>query len=179
MDDISDSEGDNTRDTDYLTDAEILVLLCDEEPKTISSPILTVAQQDTKTPGAASAAKSAAPNSSSEEDTPVAPEMQSIQLEPVTEIPQPEGSVDASRTTPESGKGGSGDEKDPSAWKTQIDLSHIRPASVQRRVILLLEKHKSITAWKIHEILLIFHASSPRTVPVSYTHLTLPTKRIV
>ena len=133
VDEISDIEKENTRDTKFLTDAEIFSLLRDEEPDVSSFPVLALARGDTETPGTASAVKPAAPTASSEDDTPVAPETQSIQLEPVTEIPKPTGSVDASQTTPESEKGGEGDEQeaeDPNAWKKKIDLSHICPSSV-------------------------------------------------
>ena len=51
VEDISDSEGENTRDTDYLTDAEILAMLRDDEQDTSSSPVLTVPKEDTETTG--------------------------------------------------------------------------------------------------------------------------------
>ena len=65
-------------------------------------------QEEKEKPGAASAAKPTAPIASPDDDTPVPPAMQSIQLELVTEIPKPAGSIDASRTTPQSEKGGTG-----------------------------------------------------------------------
>ena len=72
------------RDTDYLTDTEILALLRDDEPDTSSSPVLMVTQEDAEKPGSAFAVKPAAPSASSEDDTSVALETQSIQLESVT-----------------------------------------------------------------------------------------------
>ena len=74
VDEISDIEKENTRDTKFLTDAEIFSLLRDEEPDVSSFPVLALARGDTETPGTASAVKPAVPTASSEDDTPVAPE---------------------------------------------------------------------------------------------------------
>ena len=93
-------------DQDYLSDSELLTLLRDE-----SSSSRTASPLDTGTLVAAVFEKEAEPTASRDEEKFVAPETQSVELDPVKEIPKLEVTDDASRTKPQSESGGAGFEK--------------------------------------------------------------------
>ena len=88
-------------DQDYLSDSEILSLLSDDSSSspTSSSPYAV-------TLVAVVSEKEAAPTAFRDE-TFVAPETQTVELDPIKFIPRPGEIDDASRTTPKSESGGS------------------------------------------------------------------------
>ena len=113
----SDNKGDEPMDHDYLSDNELVALLRDDSS---SSP--TASSPNAVTLVAAVSEKEAAPTASHDEEPFVAPETQTVELNPVKDIPKPDEIDDASWTTPQSESGG----QEMTKWQMILTLGRIK-----------------------------------------------------